>query len=118
MQSNLILAHILCTIFASVFLDLMLKEACSTVHPTFGRRIRPETKAVRHTFDAHIFDFSSLLLHGAHSPIDHLHACNGIVDSFRQKPKTVYLFSHTAENCHPISGQVRDLHICIKILGI
>ena len=91
MQSNLILAHILCTIFASVFLDLMLKEACSTVHPTFGRRIRPETKAVRHTFDAHIFDFSSQLLHGAHSPIDHLHACNGIVDSFRQKPKNCLL---------------------------
>ena len=79
MQSNLILAHILCTIFASVFLDLMLKEACSTVHPTFGRRIRPETKAVQHTFDAHIFDFSSLLLHGAHSSIDHLHRGNGIV---------------------------------------
>ena len=84
----------------------MLKEACSTVHPTFGRRIRPETKAVRHTFDAHIFDFSSLLLHGAHSPIDHLHACNGIVDSFRQKPKTIYLFSHTAENFQPFSGKV------------
>ena len=57
----------------------MLKEACSTVHPTFGRRIRPETKAVRQTFDAHIFDFSSQLLHGAHSPIDHFHRGNGIV---------------------------------------
>ena len=57
----------------------MPKEACSTVHPTFSCRIRPETKAVRHTFDAHIFDFSSQLLHRAHAPIGHLHGGNGIV---------------------------------------
>ena len=30
--------------------------------------------------------------------------CKKAVDSFRQK--TVYLFSHTAENCQPISGKV------------
>ena len=59
--------------------DLSLEESSGSIYPTFGRRIRPETKAVRHTFDAHIFDFSSQLLHGAHSPIDHLHRGNGIV---------------------------------------
>ena len=71
--------------------NLSFEESSGTIYPTFCRRIRPETKAVRHTFDAHIFDFSSQLLHGAHSPIDHLHACNGIVDSFRQKPKNCLL---------------------------
>ena len=71
--------------------NLSFEESSGTIYPTFCRRVCTETKAVRHTFYAHIFDFSSQLLHGAHSPIDHLHACNGIVDSFRQKPKNCLL---------------------------
>ena len=71
--------------------NLSFEESSGTIYPTFCRCVCTETKAVRHTFYAHIFDFSSQLIHRAHAPIDHLHACNGIVDSFRQKPKNCLL---------------------------
>ena len=59
--------------------NLSFEESSGTIYPTFCRRVCTETKAVRHTFYAHIFDFSSQLIHRAHAPIDHL---NGAMESF------------------------------------
>ena len=69
--------------------NLSFEESSGTIYPTFCRRVCTETKAVRHTFYAHIFDFSSQLIHRAHAPIDHLNGSNGVVCALHHERRRI-----------------------------